>query len=356
MSADQLVAALRRAIRSHLPGSALPGHQQLAALYHVTTHTVRRAEAILAAEGLIELRARSGAIIQPQQRCEQAVARIVAVGWAEERLRSFQQMVRAGAERQAGRYQLPLRWAEFASDEAIDWVDREIRDEPDRVGVIFANVVPPSDSLAEWGIRGVRMVMVDDTSQQLRIHTVCFDVQQAIFEATELLLRLGHCRIGYLGGPARSDTVSTARRRGFDLALVAHGRTVDPRWRTQLDFRGDDSTGAIRHWLTRNPDLSAIVAEDVRLGCQAIRACDQLGLDVPAAMSVVSGGARRPNMPAETGRLSRFDQGSPEQLGQLAVDVLAQTNPGDEQVRLVLGCRWLDHGSIGPPMRHERGT
>jgi DNA-binding transcriptional regulator YhcF (GntR family) len=48
MSADQLAATLRREIRGYLPGTRLPGRNDLAEHFGVTPHTARRALGLMA--------------------------------------------------------------------------------------------------------------------------------------------------------------------------------------------------------------------------------------------------------------------------------------------------------------------
>ncbi|MDN3357358.1 LacI family DNA-binding transcriptional regulator [Actinomadura sp. DC4] len=99
--------------------------------------------------------------------------------------------------------------------------------------------------------------------------------------AAEHLLRRGHRRFGFLGEAQESDRyVSPAQKRlaGYRTALA--GAALDVR------LTGDALTGA-RALLTGADRPTAVFASDDTLAAGVVRAAHELGLSVPADVSVV---------------------------------------------------------------------
>jgi LacI family transcriptional regulator len=104
--------------------------------------------------------------------------------------------------------------------------------------------------------------------------------------ATEYLIRLGHRRIGFVGGRAGLANAE-ARRSGFEAALRAAGIEPEPGLIVSGGFREVEAFDAVQPLLTRPDRPSALVAANnvMALGCmQAIR---ELGFRCPEDVSIV---------------------------------------------------------------------
>lgn len=117
-----------------------------------------------------------------------------------------------------------------------------------------------------------------------------FDDTAAIGEATNHLLRLGHHRIGYVGG---SETISTgaARLDGYRRALRTAGVEEDPRLVCTVPPHGPAASGAFRH-LFEATRPSAVVLGGPRITLGAVEAIGEMGLVVPRDLSLVGFGDR----------------------------------------------------------------
>jgi len=146
--------------------------------------------------------------------------------------------------------------------------------------------------------------------------------------------------------------VPQVRREAYRLAMAKHGMPLDDSLLIADSSRPGSTQQILTSMLregTAPPRFTGLVAADQRIGCEALRACAAVGLAVPADLSVVSAGARLHVDAPELARLSCFDEGPAERLGQLAVDVLMESTRPREPVAVHVGHRWVDRGSTAPP-------
>lgn len=130
------------------------------------------------------------------------------------------------------------------------------------------------------------VVAIDPHAGPTFLPTVDGDNFTGAVLATEHLLRLGHRRIGFLGG--REDLESSRlREEGYRTALRAAGIEADPRLMRVGGYRRQTATGPARDLLSladrptamfAGNDLSAIATMDV---------AREMGLSVPDDLSVV---------------------------------------------------------------------
>jgi DNA-binding LacI/PurR family transcriptional regulator len=104
--------------------------------------------------------------------------------------------------------------------------------------------------------------------------------------ATEHLLRSGRSRIAFLGGPAREVEVQD-RYRGYEAALHAAGKAVDPALVAYGDFSPPSGAAGMRDLIEAAADLDGVF---VNSDLMAIAAMDELraqGRRVPDDVAVV---------------------------------------------------------------------
>ncbi len=104
--------------------------------------------------------------------------------------------------------------------------------------------------------------------------------------ATQHLIRIGRQRIAFLGGPAGSLTVQY-RFKGYDHALQAAGRSVDPNLLVYGDYTHTSGVAAMQRLLEQAPDLDAVFANSDLMAIGAIRAIQDRGKRVPEDIAVV---------------------------------------------------------------------
>lgn len=104
--------------------------------------------------------------------------------------------------------------------------------------------------------------------------------------ATSRLIALGHRRIAMIAGPEQYS-LSGWRIDGWKRALAEHGLA----WEGLLeagDFGFESGARAARALLTRNPDLTAIIASSDQMALAALEVARERGLAVPQDLSLIS--------------------------------------------------------------------
>lgn len=148
-------------------------------------------------------------------------------------------------------------------------------------GLVLLSVVPGSLSdaaasvpvviVGERDVSGVDIV-VDDDELGARL-------------AVDHLVELGHQRIAHIEGAAPSTT-ARYRRAGYEQAMSQYGLAghivVEPG-----DFTEEGGYRATRSLLSRRPRPTAIFAPNDLVAIGALSAADELGLRVPADLSIV---------------------------------------------------------------------
>lgn len=105
--------------------------------------------------------------------------------------------------------------------------------------------------------------------------------------ATRHLIGIGRQQIAFLGGP-EADVSVQQRFKGYEKALQAVGRSIDPK----LVAYGDDYTyiagiATMQRLLDGTPDLDAVFANSDLMALGAIKAIKDRGKQVPGDVAVV---------------------------------------------------------------------
>jgi DNA-binding LacI/PurR family transcriptional regulator len=132
---------------------------------------------------------------------------------------------------------------------------------------------------------GVRMVFVNGGMPSLEVPDVCVDEQAAGYLATRHLIELGHRRIGFVCGPARSMP-SRLKAAGFEVALEEAGLAYDPRLVAHAPYTAaGGSAGLVRLLEAVRP--TAVICSSDLMALGAISEAQHRGLAVPGDLSVV---------------------------------------------------------------------
>ena len=104
--------------------------------------------------------------------------------------------------------------------------------------------------------------------------------------ATEYLIHTGRERIAFLGGPI--DEVEVQQRfKGYETALEAAGRSVDPDLLAYGDYTHASGITTMKQLLDQSPDLDAVFANSDLMAIGAISAIQDSGKRVPDDIAVV---------------------------------------------------------------------
>ncbi|MDD4891135.1 MAG: substrate-binding domain-containing protein [Phycisphaerae bacterium] len=346
---DQLVAVLRRQLRRHIPGSRLPSRSSLSRRFGAPVWIVRQAVALLERQGVVECHPGGGVFVTEHAAAAAGVIRDIHTFCFNRRDFIYDELL-LGIDRQCKRHWLKLH--SLATDPSSlqpDSLADLCGGDPAAAGWLFLYCTPPEDCILPWQLRGIVFASISDRSRAGCYAAVSCDSRGAIYQAAERLILLGHQRIAFVGTPAGSSWTATCRSEGFRLAHARHGLEIQPesQWAVSVVQRSDWSPLVSQWWPRFQP--TAIVAADQKLGCDMILGCEAMGLRVPEDVSVISGGLRRREPPRQLARLSRMEEGSPEDLGRAAVDLLLEAHATGNLPTVLLPATWIDCGSTARP-------
>ena len=104
--------------------------------------------------------------------------------------------------------------------------------------------------------------------------------------ATEYLIRLGKKRIAFLGGP-QDELEVRERFEGYQNALLASDRTVEPALVTYGDFSNTSGARAMNELLAAAPNLDAVFVNSDLMAIAAMDVIREHGRRVPEDIAVV---------------------------------------------------------------------
>jgi len=145
---------------------------------------------------------------------------------------------------------------------------------------------PLSDDRQVLGLiehRGVPCVRIAPMLDTDRGCTVVMDEYDAARAITDLLLRKGHRRIGFVRGPS-VHLVSMRRYNGYANALGGKGLRIDPSLIVQGDFSRQSGRDRAAALFAAKP--TAIFASNDEMAAGIIDAAKAVGIDIPGDVSL----------------------------------------------------------------------
>ncbi|MFK0292350.1 LacI family DNA-binding transcriptional regulator [Streptomyces sp. NPDC090442] len=153
-------------------------------------------------------------------------------------------------------------------------------------GLVVVGTLPDTEGLAEVAERLPTVVAGNHEPRLPRVDIVANDDERGARLATEHLIGLGHRRIAHIAG---LGVVGALRRRGFEAAMRDHGLAAHA---VAVDGDGTEEGGYRAAVRLLGPARdghrpSAVFAFNDLSGIGALSAAGELGLDVPADLSLV---------------------------------------------------------------------
>lgn len=141
------------------------------------------------------------------------------------------------------------------------------------------------DKLADAQIPFVRIIsgngLADNISPCIMIND-----QQAAFNITEYLIKLGHRDIAFLSGSA--EHLSTAERlKGYKLALESHDIEINADLILAGDYSFESGVKGANTLIAQNKKVSAIFACNDEIAAGALFAARLSHIDVPSELSII---------------------------------------------------------------------
>ncbi|MDD4888947.1 MAG: substrate-binding domain-containing protein [Phycisphaerae bacterium] len=345
---EYVAADIHQRFARCIPGTRLPGRTELARYYGCSEHIAAKSIDQLVRDGLVQRRNRGAFIVSRAVPAE--IERVCALVTLKKTM-LFQQTVLAGVSERCQTFGLKVD-VHYSPPPPIgvDVLRKLAGGDPLTVGwVVLLDELPPLRTIREWQRHGVPFVVVDDYSDIAGVNLVVRDIQRAVFHATEKLILAGHRRIVCAAIPTPLSDVGRQRIQGFRSAHEHHRVPFDDRRIIMLTAECSRLDVVLRSMLSGSARPTGIVSMDQGFGCESIRMCDGLGLRVPQDVSVISAGLRRRLEPPELPRLSCMDEGTPQRMGHMAVDLLVKHRDMNGPATIWLQPGYVDRGSVGPP-------
>ena len=153
-------------------------------------------------------------------------------------------------------------------------------------GIIFTTSGGDFEDVFSLITEGIAVLVIDLDASRFAVDAILFDNFAGGVLATQYLLALGHRRIACITGPSR-QSLRRERVLGYRHALAEAGVPLDDRLVREGDFQ---PASGYRHALEllRQPEPpSAIFACNDLMAMGALRAAREMGLDVPADLSII---------------------------------------------------------------------
>jgi LacI family transcriptional regulator, galactose operon repressor len=166
--------------------------------------------------------------------------------------------------------------------DSMELIDRLIGRQVD--GLILATAARHDEAVASCIERGVPVVLVNRAEEDGKASAVVSDDEKGMALAVDHLVELGHKAIGHIAGLPNLST-GHRRRRGYEMAMRAHGLPVGPIETASAYSREAGRIAAAR--LLDRQRVSAIVAANDLLAVGVYEEITARGLSCPADMSIV---------------------------------------------------------------------
>lgn len=264
-----------------------------------------------------------------------------------------------GAQEEASRHNLTLAIINSRLEASVDIEATQIQAFIDRQadGIIYATVyhdevVPPDE------LHAVPAVLIGARDRSGGIPSVLPDERAGAASVVDLLVRRGHRRIAFA---ATSVDVPATRGRlqGYRDGMLAASLDPDEFVVEAVSeaIGGYEATmRLLDHGLAPHERPTAVFCYNDRMAMGAYRAAAELGLSIPADVSVVGFDDQDPiaaslHPPLTTVALPHYE------MGAWAVETLSSLIEGHDEVLLLgshpvlLDCPIIERASVGPPAR-----
>lgn len=154
------------------------------------------------------------------------------------------------------------------------------------VGIIGLTLSAPVGLIDAASDANLPFIIIDPVdTRHSRMVSVASSNWAGARTAAEHLIRLGHRRIAWIGGPETSDAARD-RRLGYQAALDSAGLAIDPELVLNGPFALATGADLARELLTSAHPPTAIMAANDEIAVGTLAAAHALGIRVPEELSV----------------------------------------------------------------------
>lgn len=174
---------------------------------------------------------------------------------------------------------------------------------------------------------------------------VYYDDYQAARDLTELLLRKGN-RVGYIGVTERDQAAGKMRRKGFEDALRAAGKRLEPEWMEEARFRMDSGYEAAERLFSRCGEVDSLFCATDNIAIGAMMYLRDQKVQVPEQVQLVGIGDSEKSHVIQPSlcTVHYYYKTSGEEAARLLLELLSS----EEEIRkeIKMGYRIVENDSI----------
>ncbi|WP_144480738.1 LacI family DNA-binding transcriptional regulator [Cytobacillus oceanisediminis] len=188
-------------------------------------------------------------------------------------------------------------------------------------GILFVSEKMTEEYYKQLESMKVPVVLVSTESYQYPLPFVKVDDKHAAFTATDYLVKMGHSKIGMIGGNTQDPIAGQTRVDGFKQAMAYNGLAIiEESIIHSPGFSFKDGYIHFPKLLEQSPDLTAIFAASDELALGAISSAHKAGIKIPDELSIIG----YDNLPvAEMAIPPLTTVAQPlEQMGRVAAEML----------------------------------
>jgi LacI family transcriptional regulator len=160
---------------------------------------------------------------------------------------------------------------------------------------------------------------------------------------TDYLIKLGHRRIAFVGGPERVFT-AVERLDGYKLSLIKNGLVFDGSLVAYSDFTWEGGYQSTQALLQKHIPFTGLCCANDNLAFGALRALKEFGINVPEQVAVISVGdlpmAEYVSPPLTTVNVPLYE------MGVKAVDMIMGKVPLDEKSNVIFKTSLVERQSV----------
>ena len=215
----------------------------------------------------------------------------------------------------------------------------------------------PDDFVQAVQVRSIPFILVDNCLPCTDVNAVVTDNAGGMRKVMSHLLSLGHERIGFVGGPLSHSSL-LERYNTYLEVLGNNGIQVKDHWKWIHREPGpsvEQGYQAIKTWYGRGLDVTAIVTDNDSTAIGVLKACTELGIKVPADVSIV--GFDNISMAEHVPPGITSVHIHKMQMGEWAAKRLHELMDEDDiPIKVVIGTELVLRGSSGPCLSQPKSV
>lgn len=151
-------------------------------------------------------------------------------------------------------------------------------------------VAPGTQGPGQWiqtaKDRNVRILFIDNTIEGVDVDSVVVDNFQAVYQAIQYLIELGHNHIAMISG-LKGRLIAAQRTDGFLSALKDNSIQFPPEFLQQGAFTIESGYACMQQLLKLRPRPTAVFAANNFMTIGALNAIHESGLQIPKQISIL---------------------------------------------------------------------